>query len=93
MHRTMACRALAWACPARIPQAAAGRVSAPQPLAPHRVAWLQVPAPPTHAQGLIFLSFLQVEQAHKGMEEAALAAAHEAEERTLLQYQQASRQP
>lgn len=33
---------------------------------------------------------MQLDQARKGMEEAALAAAHEAEERTLLQYQQAS---
>lgn len=36
------------------------------------------------------MAALQVEQGRKGMEEAALAAAHEAEERTLLQYQQAS---
>jgi len=34
---------------------------------------------------------LQLEQARKGMEEVALAAAHEAEERTLLQYQQVGR--
>jgi hypothetical protein len=31
----------------------------------------------------------ELEQAGKGMEEVALAAAHDAEERTLLQYQQA----